>query len=164
MRIQFGTQVKAVTSCWDREMENVFIGSDPLPFRTLYNRLCERGNVVFIHADAPWKKAQSGAFVRPFAGHRRRVFATGTAQLAQMSQCPILCCVYFLESDGTIVLEWGPLIRNADMEQGNVIDVMYRLIDRLEIAIGERPTQYIFEIGYDRRWNSKSKQWEDITD
>ena len=164
MHIQFGTLLKAISSGCGRDSEFVFVGSNPLPFRTLYNRLRKPGNVVFIDVDAPWRKSLAGSYKRPFAGHKSREFATGAAQLGRMARCPIISCVYSLESDGAIVLEWGSPIRIACNDADSDVDVMNELIDPLELAIGERPTQYVLRIGDGRRWNSRSRRWEELTD
>jgi hypothetical protein len=78
-----------------------------------------------------------------------------------LTHCPIISCVHTLESDGSIVLEWGAPIRIVGNEPSNDIDVMNALIDRVEIAIGDRPTQYALEIGGDRHWDSISRRWEE---
>ena len=119
---------------------------------------------VFIDVDAPWRKSLAGSYERPFAGYKSHVFATGAAQLARMARCPIISCVYSLENDGTIVLEWGSPIRIACNDADSDVDVMNKLIDTLELAIGERPTQYVLRIGDSRRWNSRSRRWEELTD
>ena len=41
---------------------------------------------------------------------------------------------------------------------------MNKLIDVLEKAIGERPTQYVLHIGEGRRWNANMKHWEDFSE
>ena len=43
------------------------------------------------------------------------------------------------------------------------IETMNRLIDTLEAAVGERPTQYVLEIGQERRWNATHRIWEQAT-
>ncbi len=80
--------------------------------RKLYCRLHERGNVVFIPVDKPWREHLCGAYVRPFAGKKKCVFSTGAAVLARLARCPIISCVPILERDGTIVLEWGEPIES----------------------------------------------------
>ncbi len=160
--IQGGAFIGAQSSCWERTPEFVWVGKDLRGAKKIYNRLCERGNVVSIAVDALWHKTLTGSYERPFAGQKSRIFATGAAELARLAQCPIISCVHILESDGTIVLEWGKPIRIIDYEMATVIDVMNKLLDTFEVAIGERPTQYLYEIGRDRLWNSKSKRWEDL--
>ncbi len=163
IRIQYGALVKVISSSiWGREVEHIHSRTDLRAARILHRRLRERGNVVFIPVDAPWSENVTGAFERPFAGHKKKVLSSGAAQLARLSKCAIISCVSMLENDGTIVLQWGDPIRIDDNKSTNEVDVMNELMDALEIAIGERPTQYTFEIGWGRRWNSKSKRWEDI--
>ncbi len=41
---------------------------------------------------------------------------------------------------------------------------MDELLDALEIGVGERPTQYKFEIVGDRCWNPRSRRWEDLSE
>lgn len=161
--IQARTLFVAMRSCWRRPFELVLNGQDPFPSRTLLNRLLEPGNVVFIHIDAPWEgKSTKGSFRRPFAGDREHTFATGAVQLARLAQCPIISCVYLSDRDGTRVLEWGEVIRPASEPASSDVDVMNRLLDVLEAPIGEHPTQYIQEIGYGRRWNPKTRCWQDL--
>ena len=164
IRIQYEALLKASVSCWGRDIEFIFSGSDLRTARTLYKKLCERGNVVYIAVDAPWQKNQTGStYERPFAGYKSRLFPTGAVQLARMTKCPIISCVCSLESDGTIVLEWGSPIRCVGNMAVNDSKVMDELLNVLEVGIGERPTQYIYEIGMGRRWNSQSRRWEDLT-
>ncbi|MGA2222954.1 MAG: glycosyltransferase [Syntrophobacteraceae bacterium] len=148
---------------WGKKWEWVF-NNELTSFRKLYNQLRERGNVVFIPIDKPWRKTVTGAYERPFVGKRKCVFSTGAALLARLTQCPIITCVPLLEKDGTVVLEWGEPIRIAGNDAANDVDVMNELFDTIEIAAGERPTQYAFEIGGDRRWNPLIRRWEDLAD
>ena len=161
LRIQYGNLVKATYSCWGRDLEGVFVGNNLSTGRILNRRLHERGNIVCIAVDAPWRETLTGSYNRPFAGWRSRWFSTGAAQLARLAQCPIISCVPMEESDGTIVLEWGVPIRINGSEANNDVNLMNKLLDSVEVAIGERPMQYIIDIGGERRWNSKSKRWED---
>lgn len=160
--IQYGALLKAY-SCWRRSCEFIYI-KDLRSARTLYSRLRERGNVVFIPVDAPWGKTLTGSYERPFAGSKSRVFSSGAAQLAQLSKCPIISCIPILGNDGTVVLEWGEPIRIVGGEAAENVKAMNQVFDTLEISIGERPTQYIFEIGCDRRWNSRSRRWENLAE
>jgi hypothetical protein len=51
-----------------------------------------------------------------------------------------------------------------DNNAENDLKVMDELLDLLEVAVGERPTQYIYEIGGCRRWNPQNRRWEDLTE
>ncbi len=68
--------------------------------------------------------------------HKSRVFSTGAAQLARLAHCPIISCVHTLESDGTIVLEWGVPICVAGAEARDDAQVMDQLLNTIEIAVG----------------------------
>jgi lauroyl/myristoyl acyltransferase len=160
LRIQFGTLLTVLSSAWHRPFEFAFTKSSRSAASLLYERLRERGNIIYIHVDAPWQKSATGSYTRPFAGQRGRDFSTGAAQLAELTQCPIVSCVYWQEDDETVVLKWGSPIQRVD----NEIDTMNRLIDTLEVAVGERPTQYMLDIGGERRWNPMIQRWEDINE
>lgn len=156
---QFGTYVQAMLRCWEREPEVIYLGSDLRATRQIYERLREPGNVVFVDVDAAWKKSATGSFERPFAGHRHRTFATGAAQLARMAKCPVVACVAYLDDTGSFVLDWGMPIRTNGSDARNDQEVMSLLLDHLESAIGDRPTQYALEIGSDRRWDAATRHW-----
>ncbi len=158
VRIQYGTTLKVTSSAWRRPFEYVFVGPRRSAASVLFERIGNPGNIIYIHLDAPWPKSPRGSYSRPFAGLEDRNFSTGAARLALKTQCPIVSCVYWQENDGTIILKWGSPIERVDDE----IDTMNRLIDTLEEAVGERPTQYMFDIGNERRWNAALKRWESL--
>jgi lauroyl/myristoyl acyltransferase len=162
LRIDDRTYHKAYPR-WGRDWVWVY-NNELSAARKLYRRLHERGNVVFIPVDKPWRENSYGAYARPFAGKKKCVFSTGAAALARLARCPIISCVPVLERDGTIVVEWGEPIRIVGEDEANDLKVMDELLDALEIGVGERPTQYKFEIGGDRRWNPRSRRWEDLTE
>jgi lauroyl/myristoyl acyltransferase len=158
VRMQYGALIGESRNCTrDVELAPVRKGS----FRTLCNRLRERGNVVVMHVDAPWSADRAGSYTRPFAGQKARVFAVGAARLARLAQCPIVSFVYWMERDGTFVFEWGTPTRPLLDAEDDDVNLMNELVDRMEVAIGENPTQYILPIGGDRRWNPGRKRWED---
>lgn len=158
LRIQYGTMLKALSSAWRRRGEFAFTGSGQSAASLIYQRLREDGNIVSIHVDAPWPKGPTGSYSRPFAGLRKREFSTGAAQLAALTRRPIVSCTYWQQDDRTVVIEWGSPIRHVE----NETDTMNRLIDDLEAAIGQRPMQYLFDIGGMRRWNETRHRWEDL--
>jgi lauroyl/myristoyl acyltransferase len=162
LRIQYGTMLKVLSTAWRRPFEFAFTmprtSSSPSAASMIFDRLRKRGTVLFIHVDAPWTKGPTGSYTRPFAGLRGREFSTGAAQLAELTQRPIVSCIYWQKDDETVVLEWGSPIQRVD----DTTETMNRLIDPLEVAIGERPTHYVLNIGDERRWNAKLKRWEDL--
>jgi lauroyl/myristoyl acyltransferase len=148
--------LKALSTAWDRPFEFAFNSRGHSAAGLIYQRLREPGNTILINVDAPWEKRTAGSFSRPFAGKKERLFSTGVAQLADLTNCPIICCSYWEEPDRTIVLDWGTPIRKVEGQ----IETMNRLLDQLEVAVGERPTQYVLTIGGDRQWNATQKRWE----
>jgi lauroyl/myristoyl acyltransferase len=160
--IKHGALLKILSSCFGRDIEILLRGGDLHSATKLYNSLREPGNVVLIALDAVWDKSLIGSYQRPFAGEKKRVFSMGAVQLARMTRCPLICCVPWIKDDGNIVLEWGDPIRIDNKDVAAEFKVMDTLLDTLEIAVGKRPTQYYFEIGDDRQWDSQKESWEDL--
>jgi lauroyl/myristoyl acyltransferase len=156
LRIQYGALLKALSSVWCRSSELAFTGSGQSAAGLIYGRLRQPGNIVSIDVDAAWPKNSTGSYCRPFAGRQDRAFSTGAAQLAALTRCPIVGCVYWQQDDDTVILEWGPLINAV----ANETNAMNHLLDKLESGIGERPSQYVLEIGGERRWNEAGKRWD----
>ena len=159
LRIQYGTMLKVLSTAWRRPFEFAYTNTGQPTARMLHERLSKPGTIINIHLDAPWPQRATGSFCRPFAGMKERSFATGAAQLAKLCRCPLVSCVYWRDDDGTVFIQWGSPILHVDDE----IDTMNRLIDTLEAAVGERPTQYVLEIGQERRWNATHRIWEQAT-
>lgn len=127
--------------------------------RTLAHPKCQ----MVIGADAFWDQGGSSAHTRPFAGMKVRTFSTGAATLSRLAQCPVVPCASYVDADGTIVLEWGPVIEpplrqdeGADIRTTNVV------LDFLENAIGRRPTQYVLHIGEERKFDPVLGTWKDF--
>jgi lauroyl/myristoyl acyltransferase len=156
IRIQFGALLDAA-NCLEKQAEIVSTGK--FSYKKLLGSLREHGNVLLVHIDAPWSAVIPGAFLRPFAGHPCLAFSTGAVRLARLAQCPIVSCTYYVEDDGTVILGWGS--PRCPKKAADDIEITDELLNDLEIAIGERPTQYVLNIGRGRRWNSNRKRWED---
>lgn len=126
----------------------------------LLEHLRRPGSVVFVNVDPLWQKRRS-RYERPFVGHRTYSVSTGTAALARMAQCPIAPCIPYVDTDGTVVLEWGRLIRplgGADKHAD--ISITDELLDYIECAVGLRPAQYLLPIGDERRWDADTCRWK----
>ena len=162
MRIQFGT----IIGSWDHvrpvNREWIIVGGGASAMQMLIDGLHQSGRVVVIAIDAPWQGGKPGTFARPFAGHRSRIFATGTARLARLTQANLLSCVLWIDNDRRVVIEWGtPILPPEEWNEAADISIMNRLLDPLEVAIGKRPTQYVLTCGADRQWNPAVQEWED---
>lgn len=156
MRIQYGTLLRALSTAWGRSVEFAYTNTGQPVARSLYDRLRNERSIVNIHLDAPWPERRTGSYSRSFAGQRVRSFATGAVQLARLSGRPLVSCVYWRGADGTNFLQWGAPILNVDDETAT----MNRLLDTFEAAVGERPTQYVMELGHNRHWNPANRRWE----
>lgn len=157
-RVQFG-QFSKVHGHIRPGHEFVYVGG---ALKKLLKHL-ERPNCqVVVSVDAFWRQTDPSAHARPFAGMRARPFSIGSATLSRLAQCPIVGCATYVAKDGTVVVEWGPVIwpaqrenEAADLLNANII------LDFLEGAIGRRPSQYTLYIGEERRWNPRLQIWED---
>lgn len=160
LRYQAETFTIACCTAWRRRCELISSGPDDPGIETIYERLRERGNAVFIAVDMLGRRqTKTGSYERPFQGLASRSFDLGAARLARLTGAPILSCVHWVEDDGTIVIEWGTPIRADEAAVLGEIGVMDAMLDRLEISIGDRPTHYAFEIGAARRWDPLARQW-----
>jgi lauroyl/myristoyl acyltransferase len=160
--IQYRNMLKALRKSWEERVGMSFVTGESKTVFDLRKKLKEPGNVVMIQIDANWTATKTGRGVlkRPFAGYLHREFSTGAAKLARISKCPIIGCVYTIQDDGTIFVEWG--VPKRDMANPN--RVMDELLDMMEQAIGERPSQYVLRIGGERRWNVETRTWEPLSD
>jgi lauroyl/myristoyl acyltransferase len=130
----------------------------------LLDHLKQPNGQLLVAVDAFWTRKGRSTDTRPFAAMSARSFSIGSAVLSRMAQCPIVACANYVANDGTVVLEWGPVIppphpedKAADLRTTNA------LLDFLEIAVGKRPSQYVLHIGEERRWNPVLQTWEDPT-
>jgi lauroyl/myristoyl acyltransferase len=124
--------------------------------------LLHPGNILYVTADAYWP-GKRWIYRRPFAGFQSFPFTIGPATLARLTQCPILPCLPFVDCDGTIVLEWGEVIPPpSPFDVQADFRITDKLIDRVEQAVGSRPTQYINTAGRSRRWDGCASRWEEM--
>jgi hypothetical protein len=156
---QLQLMLEAVLSARPDGVELAMVRQDT-PFK-LIRHLRGQGNVAFIHVDAPWSSEAGQSFERPFAGHGSRCFAVGAAKIARLARCPIVSCTWALEGDHTMVIKWGTPIDRHGVEMGRSDEsVTSDLLRDIETAAGERPTQYVLNIGYGRQWRREARQWE----
>lgn len=146
---------------WARPDVQFYIPGTPKLFKTLIQHLRTPGHTLLILADAPWDTARGGSHVRPLAGRRSQAFATGTAQLSRLAQCPIAVCIPYLVGDGHVIIEWTRVIPPPPPDGGDgdarVIDLV---LDDIENAIGRRPSQYVLDFLGKRHWDPNSERWQ----
>jgi len=129
--------------------------------RKVLRNLAQPGCQVVIAADSFWNATGTSSYARPFAGMKVRPFSTGAAALARLSQRPIVPCASYVDENGAIVLDWGPVIEPPSREDASAdLRTTDTILDFLEKAIGLRPTQYVLHIGDERQWNSEAETWE----
>ena len=162
LRAYFSTLLNSAYAIHGGNLKFVFTDAKSNPAKKLYSYLMKPGSVAVINIDAPHVE-HTGSFCRPFAGSNSRAFALGAVRLARLTGCAIISCCYFKEKDGTLVLNWGEpikLVRKADRSED--IYVMNQLLDGLEIEVGRRPTEYVFNCGSERLWRSDMERWQDL--
>ena len=159
-RVHFGQILKAIQQSRP-DLTFVYAGG---AVKKLLKHVVQPGSQAIVAADAFWKTTGSSTHTRPFAGMRARSFSVGCAVLSRLAQCPIVACTTYLETDGTVVVEWGRVIAPPQREdEGADSRITDEILDLLEIAVGRQPTQYVLYIGEERRWNSGNQSWEDLS-
>jgi lauroyl/myristoyl acyltransferase len=141
------------------DVKFVYVGDGA---RKLIKHLSQPGRQVVMAVDSFWHASGSSAHTRPFAGMKDRSFSTGAAIVSRLAQCPVASLASYIARDGTIILEWGPVIEppqrndeSADLQNTNAV------LDFLETAVGRRPTQYVLYLGEQRQWNPVLERWQD---
>lgn len=149
-----------VLGVWEQTSDIEFVSvDDEMCAAIVVARLRRPGTAVLISADAYAGLDGNVVHTRGYAGWRLRTVAIGTAMIARFAHCPIVVCHPYVEDDGTIVLEWvGPFTVDDDGPAGDV-EVMDMICDELERMVGRRPTQYLFPIGSERRWDPVTERW-----
>jgi lauroyl/myristoyl acyltransferase len=159
LRVHFGQILRTLRYSFP-DQKSVSIGGGAV--RKLLKDLAQPSCQLIMSVDAFWTTTGSSTHMRPFAGMRARPFSIGTAALARLAQCSLVACGSYVEKDGTVVLEWGPVIKPPRREdEAADIRTTNELLDFLENAIGRCPTQYVLYIGEERRWNPALQTWED---
>jgi lauroyl/myristoyl acyltransferase len=161
--LQLATLLSAFPILRGNSHKIVYTGSKSDAAVELYFSLNKPGNVVIINIDAPFKIGSVGTFVRPFAGEKAKAFALGAIKLGRLCQCAVISCTCWVEGNQDIILEWGDPLRlpkQGDTE-ADILSIN-KLLDKLEIAVGRRPSQYVLEIGSDRRWDPITERWKTI--
>lgn len=157
-RVAFGQLLEVLKRVRPKDLELFAGDGGVLELRQLVRRLRDPGTVVVISPDATWSHQSSHR--RPFASQNSRAFATGTAALGRLSQCPIVPCIPVLTGRRHVTLEWGNMIPPPPIDDvASDVTITDDLLDHLELAVGERPDQYVVPLDSDRLWNREEKRW-----
>lgn len=130
-------------------------------FKHIVSALRTPGTTLVLSVDAPWKKNTPGCVTMPFAGRREASFATGAARFAKIAKVPVITCIPYVNDDGDLVVEWKqPIKLSTDGDGYSEERLMNTLLHDIEIAIGNRPSQYVLGIGSERLWSRDKQCWE----
>jgi len=130
-------------------------------FLRVLQEIKSKDSVLFINVDAHWPKGRGETVTIPFAGFSSRTFATGAARAARMANCPLLLMIPVPIKGREAVLQiLGPYRSDLQDELERDADVTRQLLTDIERAIGERPEEYVMDIGHERIWNRTSRVWE----
>jgi hypothetical protein len=161
MGLQLRQLLRATLRARPEGLEFVYLGGAT---NTLVDKLRTARAIVSVNIDARWPRGRSSSLTRPFAGATQRTFSTGSAKLARLCHAPMLLGIPVLSDDGRAVQLrlFGPFKSNSPAEGQQDIDVTQQALDVIEREIGERPCEYLLDIGGDRRWDAGERTWQDL--
>ncbi len=160
MRV-FGGELLSAMKDVRPDSELVYVGTGGSGIIKLLQHLAKPGAQVFTMLDWIWESTDPLALTRPFAWTRSRSFSVGAASLARLTRCKIVACATYVKPDGTIVVDYGPVISPPPRkDEAADARITGEMLDFLEIAVGRRPSQYVFYITQDRKWNADLQRWE----
>jgi lauroyl/myristoyl acyltransferase len=158
MALQLRQLLRATRTARPEGLEFVYIGGVT---NALIDKLRTQRAMVSVNIDAPWARGRGSSLSRPFAGTAQRTFSTGSAKLARLAGVPMMLGIPVLSDDGSAVRMrlFGPFRSNAASGEQQDIDVTQQALDVIEREVGERPCEYLLDIGGDRRWDPQSRSW-----
>lgn len=160
IELQLGTSLAAAQSLRPDDLTYSVVTKDQHIFHTMRRHLKMARGIVMINIDAPWEGKDENTLSRPFAGFSNRKFAKGVIELARISGCPIVSCITYVNTDGSITIQWGdPIYVSADSQPAEGVAHLNHLLDVIENAVGRRPDQYLMPIGSDRSWDKERSCW-----
>jgi len=159
--IQYGSMIDCLVRIAPGKIDQVLVGTNKQPMKTLMRMMKKTGNISFFAIDAPWHGDTKGAISRPFASESKQVFALGATRLARSTGRPLVICIPWLDENGTLVIEWGDPISISRQDEEGERKVMNEFLDQIEVNIGKRPNQYVLPIGFGRHWDKHTKSWVD---
>lgn len=157
-RVQFGQFLKVIQHSRP-DHKFVYVGG---ALNEALKHLERHSSQIVMSIDTFWKTTGRSTHTRPFAGMRARTLSIGSAILCRLAQCPIVPFASYVHKDGTIIVEWGPVIQPPQLDdEATDLANAHTLLDFMETAIGQRPSQYTLYIGEERQWNPVLHTWED---
>jgi lauroyl/myristoyl acyltransferase len=156
--LQLRQVLRACRAVRPEGFEIVYLGG---AVKKLMGRLHTERLVVSINIDAHWARDRSSSLERPFCGWLRRTFSTGAAKLARVGEVPLLMALPVMGSDNRCVRMriFGPFKSQAATAEQQDLEVTNAMLDVVEHEVGQRPCDYVLEIGAERRWDAESQSW-----
>lgn len=160
MSLQLRQLLRATARARREGLEFVYLGGAT---GKLIDTLRANRAMATVNVDSHWPRGRSSSLTRPFAGSAHRTFSTGSAKLARLSGAPLLLAIPVMSDDGTTVRMrlFGPFHSNATSPDQQDTDVTQQVLDVIEREVGERPCDYLLDIGGDRQWDPESRSWRD---
>jgi lauroyl/myristoyl acyltransferase len=159
MALQLRQLLRATRRARPQGLEFVYLGGATKP---LVDKLRRERAIVSVNIDAHWPRGRGSSLTRPFAGALQRTYSTGSAKLARLAGAPLLLGIPVLSDDGRAVRMrlFGPFRSHAASGDQQDIEVTQQVLDIIEREVGERPCEYLLDIGGDRRWNPQERAWQ----
>lgn len=160
MGLQLRQLLRATRRARPEGLEFVYLGGAT---HTLVEKLRTERAIVSVNIDAHWPRGRGSSLSRPFAGATQRTFSTGSAKLARLAGAPMLLGIPVMAEGGESVRMriFGPFRSCAASEEQQDVEVTQQILDIIEREVGERPCEYLLDIGGDRCWDSGSRAWQD---
>jgi hypothetical protein len=158
MSLQLRQLLRATRGARREGLEFVYLGGAT---GKLVDTLRTQRAVATVNVDSHWPRGRSSSLTRPFAGSTNRTFSTGSAKLARLAGTPLLLALPVMSNDGSAVRMrlFGPFHSSAASTDQQDIDVTQQVLDVIEREVGERPCDYLLDIGGDRRWDAETQSW-----
>ena len=160
MSLQLRQLLRATRAARREGLEFVYLGGAT---GKLIDTLRTQRAMATVNVDAHWPRGRSSSLTRPFAGAHHRTFSTGSAKLARLAGAPLLLAIPVMSDDGSTVRMRmvGPFHSSAASADQQDVDVTQQMLDVIEREVGERPCDYLLDIGGDRRWDPGTQTWRD---
>lgn len=160
MSLQLRQLLRVSLRARPKGLEFVYLGGAT---EKLVEKLRTERSIVSVNIDAHWPRGKNSSLSRPFAGASQRTYSTGSAKIARLAGAPLLLGLPVMSDDGRSVRMrvFGPFRSTAPSAEQQDVDVTNQVLDVIEREVGERPCEYLLDIGGERRWNRREHEWFD---
>jgi len=160
--LQLRQLLRATAKIRPQGLEFVYLGGAT---NMLVDKLQTERCIVAVNIDAHWVRGRTSSLTRPFAGAAQRTFSTGAAKLARLAGKPLVLGMPVMSGDGRSVRLrlLGPFRSAATSPEQQDVDVTQQVLDVVEREVGERPCEYMLDIGGERSWDPDARTWRPAT-